>query len=193
MFEIGRAVIEDDVGRAPFCCDLEQCKGACCYIAGGRGAPLEDDEVLEIQKAYPIVRHSLSESSIKTIETSGLVDGVQGDFATTCVDLRECVFVVFEEGVARCSFELAYEQGLLDWRKPISCHLFPIRIRTFGQDFLRYEEIPECEPGRERGNKGNVSLREFLKEPLVRKYGQAWYDRFIAHCNGKAGLSQQKS
>ncbi len=186
MFEIGRAVFEDAVARASFCCDLERCKGACCCIAGGRGAPLEDDEVLEIEKAYPVVRRYLSAESIKAIETSGLVEGRPGDFATTCIRERECVFVVFENGIARCSFEKAYEAGALDWRKPISCHLFPLRVRSFGQEFVRYEEIPECDAARERGAAEGVPLWRFLKEPLIRKFGETWYERLIAHCKGKA-------
>jgi len=181
MFEIGEAVIEDDIGHASFCCDLVRCKGACCFIVGGRGAPLEDDEVLEIQKAFPIVRSYLGEQSLRTIETRGLIEGSPGDYATTCVDQRECVFVVFEEGVARCSFEMAYNAGKLDWRKPLSCHLFPIRVRSFGSDHLRYEQIPECDPGRERGDRERIPLAEFLREPLERKFGKAWYRRLLDH------------
>src|SRR5512146_2114708 len=105
MIVIGEAVIDDTVGHVSFCCDLLVCKGACCCISGGRGAPLEDEEVLEIEKAYPIVKQYLSEKSIRTIETSGLVDGRPGDHATMCVDQQECVYVYFDNGIAKCSFE----------------------------------------------------------------------------------------
>jgi len=186
MFIIGEAVIDDAVGHASFCCDLGTCKGACCAIAGGRGAPLEDDEVLEIEKAYPIVKAYLSQNSLQTIESAGAYEGVPGDFATTCIDDRECVFVFHEEGIARCSFERAYMDGKIDWRKPLSCHLFPIRIRKFGQDFLRYEEIDECASGRTRGRTLEVKLSDFLREPLVRKYGEEWYEQFIASCRTKS-------
>jgi hypothetical protein len=185
MFVIGEAMIEDGIEKASFCCDLQACKGACCTLPGGRGAPLEDDEVLEIEKAFPIARRFLSELNLKTIEDDGMVDGVRGDFATTCIDAKECVFVFFEEGIAKCSFERAFEQGLTDWRKPISCHLFPIRIRHFGRDFLRYEEIDECAPGRARGSEQAVPLGDFLREPLTRKYGEQWYAQFIKYCSGK--------
>jgi hypothetical protein len=183
MFVIGEAVIDDAVGSASFCCDLKKCKGACCCIEGGRGAPLEDDEVLEIEKAYPVVMQYLREKSIRTIEASGLYEGSPGNFATTCIDHRECVFVYFEDGIARCSFERAFEEGKTDWRKPISCHLFPIRIRKFGQDFVRYEQIDECRPGRESGKLHEVKLVDFLKDPLVRRYGEAWYNKCVERCS----------
>src|SRR5512134_1501010 len=118
MFIIGEAVIDDVVAHASFRCDLGACKGACCAIAGGRGAPLEDDEVLELQKAFPIVKAYLSERSLRTIEAAGAYEGVPGDFATTCIDDRECVFVYYDNGVAQCSFERAYSEGKTDWRKP---------------------------------------------------------------------------
>jgi hypothetical protein len=187
MFIIGDAIIDDEVGQVSFYCDLQTCKGACCCLAGGRGAPLEDDEVLEIEKAYPVVKQFLGRQSIETIETSGKYDGSPGDYATTCIDERECVFSFFEQGVAKCSFEKAYEAGLSDWRKPISCHLFPVRLRKFGKEFLRYERITECAGGRSRGESQNVKLYEFLKEPLIRKYGDAWYVKFVDYCGTHAG------
>ncbi len=182
MFIIGEAVVEPAVAEVSFSCDLAKCKGACCFLEGGRGAPLEDDEILEIEKAYPRVREYLSRQSISTIESSGMYEGVRGDFATTCINDRECVFAYFEDGIARCSFERAFREQKTDWRKPLSCHLFPVRIRSFGRDVVRYEEIEECHPGRVRGREQEVPLREFLREPLIRKYGEEWYDEFIAYC-----------
>jgi len=185
MFVIGEAVIDDAVSKASFCCDLNVCKGACCCIEGSRGAPLEDDEVLEIKKAYPIVRQYLGERSVREIETSGMYEGDPGNFATTCIDGKECVFVCFDHGIAKCSFERAYEEGKLDWRKPISCHLFPIRITTSSQDFIRYERIRECSGGEKRGELHNVKLVDFLQDALVRKYGQRWYAMFLDYCRKK--------
>lgn len=183
MFVIGEAVIDDAVREAAFSCDLGKCKGACCCIAGGRGAPLEDDEVLEIQKAFPLVKQYLSPANLRTIERKGFVDGSLGDFATSCVDDRECVFAYFDGDIAKCSFERAYLEGATDWRKPISCHLFPIRVRKFGQEFLRYEEIDECAAARERGEKTQVKLSAFLQEPLTRKFGESWYTAFANFCH----------
>jgi hypothetical protein len=186
MFVIGEAVIDDAAGRASFCCNLPACHGACCTLPGGRGAPLEDDEVLEIAKAYSAARQFLGEKSIRAVESGGLAEGVKGDFATPCLDGMECVYVYFEEGIARCSFERAYEHGLTDWRKPLSCHLFPLRIRRFGRDFIRYEMIDECAPGRVKGESENVPLRDFLREPLIRRYGEGWYEEFIRFCTHRA-------
>ena len=185
MFVIGEAVIDDEVAHASFCCDLVTCKGACCTLEGGRGAPLEDDEVLEIEKAYPIVKHYLDEKNITTIEESGFVDGSPGDFATNCINNHECVFTYIDDGIAKCSFEKAYLNGELDWRKPISCHLFPIRIRRGGSDTVRYEQIAECSGGRTHGELKDIKLHDFLRDPLVRKYGKRWYESFVLSCKNK--------
>ena len=142
--------------------------------------------MLEIAKAYPAARQFLGEKSIRAVASAGLTEGVKGDFATPCLEGKECVFVYFEDGVARCSFERAYERGLTDWRKPLSCHLFPIRIRHFGKDFIRYEMIEECAPARRRGETEGIPLHDFLREPLIRRYGEAWYRKFIQYCKGRA-------
>ena len=182
MFIIGEAVVDDSVGTASFCCNLKECKGACCTLPGGRGAPLEDDEVLELQKAYPIVKQYLKQRSLDVIEAHGMVDGGPGSYATTCIDNRDCVFVYYDGDVAKCSLERAFEEEKTDWRKPISCHLFPIRVRTFGKDFLHYEQIEECQAGREHGERTQVKLHDFLKEPLTRKFDVSWYQKFLNHC-----------
>jgi hypothetical protein len=182
MFIIGEATIEDRLGDEKFACDPAACKGACCTIEGGRGAPLEDEEVEQIRRCFPAVERYLPGGSLVTIRRLGLVEGRPGDYATPCVDGRECVYVYFEEGIARCSFERAFLAGEIQWRKPISCHLFPIRVRRFGQEFLCYEQIDECEAGRKRGDAEEISLSEFLKEPLVRKFGPLWYQTFRAEC-----------
>ena len=182
MFIIGEAVIDDAVGEASFCCNLKKCKGACCTLPGGRGAPLEDDEVLELQKAYPSAKYYLTQRNREIIEHQGMVEGSAGNYATTCVDNQDCVFVYFEGEIAKCSLERAYEEGQTDWKKPISCHLFPIRVRRFGKDFVRYEEIPECQAGRELGSQEQTRLYDFLKEPLIRKYGTDWYRNFLEYC-----------
>ncbi len=182
MFIIGEAVVDDHVGTASFCCDLKKCKGACCTMPGGRGAPLEDDEALEIQKAYPIAKLYLTQRSIDAIEAHGMFEGVEGAYATTCIDNRDCVFVYYDGDVAKCSLERVFEEGRTDWRKPLSCHLFPIRVKTFGKDSLTYEQIDECQPGREHGERLQVKLYDLLKEPLTRKYGESWYQKFLNHC-----------
>ncbi len=190
MFIIGEAVIEDEVCDEQFACDVSGCRGACCTLEGGRGAPLEDREVEEIRRAFPAVEDFLPRRSLETIRKVGVVEGRPGDYATPCVESRECVFVYFDRGIARCSFERAYREGKTSWRKPISCHLFPIRVRRYGQEFLRYEQIDECAAGRRRGAGEGVLLSEFLKEPLVRRFGEAWYETFAAECRSRKRESE---
>jgi len=187
MFIIGEAVIDDDVGKESFCCDLDACKGACCTLPGGRGAPLEDDEVFELHKAYPGAQQYLSQRNIAFIEAHGVVEGVAGSYATTCIDDRDCVFVYYDHDVAKCSLERAHDEGATGWRKPLSCHLFPIRIRTFGRDSVRYEQMTECEAGRKNGAQRGVKLHDFLKPALVRKYGAEWYRQFTDYCRTLGG------
>ena len=182
MFVIGEAVIDEAVPRTLFCCDLEACKGACCTLEGGRGAPLLDNEVEEIRAAAPAALQFLSARKRLVIEAGGAVDGVAGDFATACIDERDCVFVYFDGQVARCGLERAFLEGLTRWKKPLSCHLFPIRVKRRGAELLTYEEITECAGGRARGSAEKVPLHDFLSEPLSRLYGTSWYAEFRRAC-----------
>jgi uncharacterized protein DUF3109 len=182
MFIIGEAMIEDQVAFERFACDLNACKGACCTLPGGRGAPLEDEEVDEIRNAYPVVEQFLSARHREIIGRHGMVEGVPGSFATTCVDEHDCVFVYYEDAIARCSIERAFQEGLIGWRKPLSCHLFPIRVSGNGATRLRYEKISECSPGRATGRNLNAPLHVFLKDALVRKFGESWYAEFRSAC-----------
>ena len=109
-----------------------------------------------------------------------MVEGSPGNFATVCVGQRECVFVYYEGGIARCVFEKVYLEGITTWRKPLSCHLFPIRIKRGNVDYLHYERIRECEAGRERGKLLNVALAQFLRDALTRKYGKDWFEKFLS-------------
>ena len=175
MFLIGEVIVEERVAREDFACDVVQCKGACCTLAGGRGAPLQDDELKELERAFPAARKFLSEHHLQTIERHGLYEGEPGAYATTCVDENACAFVYYQEGIARCSFEKAFFNGETSWRKPRSCHLFPVRISKNVRETMRYEEIPECSSGLANGRDKHIPLYEFLKDALVQKYGQAWY------------------
>lgn len=190
MFVIGEAVVDDAVAKTSFCCDLEVCKGACCTLDGGRGAPLLNSEVEEIRTAVPSALRFLSERNRMVIESVGPVEGVPGDFATTCFLERDCVFVYYDDQIARCALERAFAEGLTEWKKPLSCHLFPLRVRKRGSDLIRYEEISECAGGRARGSAENVALHEFLAEPLTRLYGRGWYQQFRNACIARNGARQ---
>ena len=182
MFVIGKATVDERIAHQRFACDLIQCKGACCTLPGGRGAPLDDAEIKELETAFPIVQKYLPERNLQQIARTGLYEGYPGNYATSCVDNRDCVFVYYEEGIARCSIEKAHINGELQWRKPLSCHLFPIRISNNPLPELRYEKISECTPAIAKGNANDIPLYEFLKEPLIRKFGKEWYDTFHSAC-----------
>lgn len=146
------------------------------------GAPLLDTEINELLRAAPAAMKYLDERHRSAIEEQGLCEGPPGDYVTTCVDNEACVFVSFEHGIARCALEMAWLQGETDWRKPLSCHLFPIRIDKGFQEHIRYEVLDQCAPALEEGEIGNMFLSDFLREPLIRAYGDAWYEQFLEYC-----------
>ncbi len=176
MLQIGKALVSLDVIEKKFVCELSACKGICC-VHGDSGAPLEDDEISRLENAYLDVKPYLRDSSNKTIENVGVwcVDS-DGDKVTTLVDNKECVFVVFENEVATCGIEKAYFDGKTTFRKPVSCHLYPVRITKFESfDAVNYHEWEICKMAIQSGTKLGVPLFVFLKEALVRKYGSEWY------------------
>lgn len=177
-----------------FRCNTDRCKGACCTLPGGSGAPLLDEEVGELHRALPAAIKYLNELHREVIREKGLYEGHPGEYVTTCVDDHACVFVTFEDGIARCALEKAWFQGETDWRKPLSCHLFPIRIDRGLQEHLRYEHLDDCTPALEEGAGSEVFLSDFLREPLSRAYGDTWYTKFLEYCrsvqrnNGSEGM-----
>ena len=182
MVSINDIKIDPSIPRVKFACDLARCKGACCTMPGPRGAPLTENEVAEIEKALPVIRKYLGEDHLSAIDERGLVDRSFGEITTTCFEHRACVFVTYEDGIAKCSFEKAFFKGEIGWRKPLSCHLFPIRVDHGFNDYLRYESIPDCAPALERGERENIELVNFLEHSLTRAYGESWYDQFRKLC-----------
>ena len=182
MLVIGNALLDDRICQAEFSCDLEVCKGACCCVEGWRGAPLDDSELEELTSAFPAARAYLSGRNLDVIDEQGLYEGSRGNYATVCVEEKECVFVYFDQGIARCSLERAYRDGKTSWPKPLSCHLYPIRLHSHDRDYLQYHELPQCQGGRDRGAREGVRLHRFLEHPLTRAFGQAWYARLRAEC-----------
>ena len=187
MFEIQQIMIDEDVSRIKFACNTSLCKGACCTLAGGTGAPLLDEERAQIDRAFPVVKHMLPQEHLDTIQQFGLYEGEPASYATMCFHNRACVFVFYEDGIARCAFEKAFLDGLLTWRKPLSCHLFPIRVQHRSSKLLQYERIAECDPALERGENENIYLSTYLQESLVRAFGSSWYDEFQGLCGRARG------
>jgi Protein of unknown function (DUF3109) len=190
MIIIDEIAVDPKVAQMQFACDLGVCKGACCTLKGGRGAPLNDEEVDEIYSAYPVVKKYLPAEHARWIRDHGLVEGEPGRYATQCKDEEACVFVFYENGIAKCSFEKAYINGETQWRKPTSCHLFPLRARDEMGSELRFEYLNECEPAFIRGTRENIPLFKFLKDVLVREYGAEWYERFANECEVQSGNSE---
>jgi len=187
MIPVDDILVSNDIATACFACDLEACKGACCTIPGGTGAPLNLDELPYIEKAAVDLFHMLTWEARDVIRRRGAYESVGRDnFVTMCIADKECVFVIYDDGIAKCAIQQAYHQGAFEWEKPISCHLFPIRINSFGTtEALNYEPISACQPAIRRGKRKQLCLDTFLRIPLVRKYGASWYLRFLAACKQK--------
>lgn len=180
MFTILDTVADNDLATARFACDLSACKGACCTTPGGRGAPLEEAEVAMVVEAIPAALPYLPEHNQKIIKSLGAVEGRKGDHATRCIDNRDCVFVYYDGDVAKCAIERAHFNGESEFRKPLSCHLFPIRVQELiGSNYLRYEKIDECEGARINGRKQGIKLYRFLKDALVRAFGEEFYEALV--------------
>lgn len=129
-----------------------------------------------LEEAWTLLRSRVPQSHRRLVETEGLFVEDDGEMTIRCYDERACVFVVYEDGIARCSIQRAAEAGEISWPKPISCHLFPIRVRGKQRDQLRYERFTECDPAVELGEHLDVFLVDFLREALVRAFGQSTFD-----------------
>jgi len=177
MIQIDKAIISLDVIEEYFLCDLMSCKGACC-VEGSSGAPLTDDEAIMIELHYPDFENYMTEESKTETEIQGFsVIDRDGDLVTPLLNNKECVYSYIDEsGITKCAIEKAYLEGIIPFRKPISCHLFPIRITEYDEfDAVSYQKIPICNSGRICGKENKLPLYKFLKEPLIRKYGEEWY------------------
>ena len=178
MIAIDKTLISEDVFDKKFVCDLNACKGECC-VAGESGAPLDKEELPILDAVVEKVKPYMTKKGIRAIEKQGahVVDS-DGDYTTTLVSEHgECAFVFFDEQkIAKCAIEQAYLDGKIDWKKPISCHLYPIRItKQKHYDAVNYSKWDICKPACECGKKLDVPVYKFLKEPLIRKYGKAWF------------------
>lgn len=177
MIQIEDTIISFDVFQKHFLCDLLACKGACC-VEGDSGAPLTGEEAELIEKYYPQFEEYLSEKHKDEVNKQGysIIDS-DGDLVTPLYNNRECAYTYTDEhGITKCAIEKAFLEGKIDFRKPVSCHLFPIRITPYRDfDAVNYQELDICKPGRACGAKNELPLYVFLKEPLIRKYGKEWY------------------
>ncbi len=177
MIQIENSLVSLDVIEAYFLCDLASCKGACC-IEGDSGAPLEKNELEELENALPAVWEYLSKEAQDIIKKQGVayIDS-DGDVVTSIVNGQDCVFTCYDEkGTCLCALEKAYKEGKINFYKPVSCHLYPIRITEY-KDFnaVNYNKWNICKSACTLGKQNKLPLYKFLKEPLIRKFGEDWY------------------
>ncbi len=177
MILIDDTLLSTELFDRKFCCDLKACKGACC-VEGESGAPLEPEELAEVEAAFPIIKNRLKPDSLAVIEREGLhVIDADGDHVTPIVNGKECVYATFDEdGTAKCAFEQAHLAGEIEWRKPISCHLYPIRLTPL-KDLVavNYHQWPICDGAVSCGVGLNLSILQFCKSSLTRRFGEAWF------------------
>ncbi len=185
MFRVRDTILSDDIATAKFACDLPRCKGACCVV-GDAGAPVSKDEIPVLHKAYHELRDELRPEAVEVAERDGVVIGSEKKgYEISCVNKAECIFVQYDEQeVAYCTIQKAYFEKRISWEKPLSCHLFPVRLkRIAGFDYANFEYVPAlCSAACEKGEKEGTYLAEFLEKPLVRRYGKKWFQEFLQSC-----------
>ncbi|GAB5539262.1 MAG: DUF3109 family protein [Salibacteraceae bacterium] len=178
MIQIGDKLVSLELLKEEFVCNLGACKGACC-VEGQSGAPLTDEEVLIIEEEYENVRPFLRNEGVEAIEQQGtsMIDS-DGDHVTPLREGKECAYTVFDEsGTAQCGIELAWKDGKTSFRKPVSCHLYPIRTKRYPTfEAVNYERWQICKPACKLGAELKVPVFKFAKEALIRKYGEAWFE-----------------
>ena len=179
MIQIEDKLISEDIFSEEFVCNLSKCKGACC-LEGDMGAPLDKEETEILDKIFSKVIPFLTPEGVQAIEEQGTweVDPNDGDFVTPLVNNNECAYVTYDvNGITKCGIEKAYEAGVVDWQKPISCHLYPIRVDQYTTfQALNYHEWKICSDACELGKELQVPVYKFLKTPLIRKYGEEFYN-----------------
>lgn len=179
MIEIDNILISDEVVEKQFVCNLDKCKGGCC-VDGDTGAPITQEEANQIEDIYPAIKHLLTDNAIKLVEDEGThtFDDEYG-LVTPTLNGGICAYGYYDEkGIVKCAIEHVYKEGKIDFKKPISCHLFPIRITEYESfEAVNYEPRETmCKPACKLGKSLQVPVYQFLKEPLIRKYGEEFYD-----------------
>ncbi len=182
MLAVGNSLVSEELLDRQFTCDLKKCKGECC-VAGDAGAPLDDSELAILDAVFPKVKKYMTPEGIASIEKYGthVIDS-DGEHTTTLMKGKgACAFVRYDDEIAFCSIEKAWMEGDIDWQKPVSCHLYPVRITAYdGFDAVNYHHWPICSPACALGKELQMPTYLFVKDALVRKYGQEWFDELDA-------------
>ncbi|MDA0678333.1 MAG: DUF3109 family protein [Bacteroidetes bacterium] len=177
MIQIGTALVSEDLIEKEFVCNLSACKGACC-VAGDFGAPLEVEEAKALESLLPKIKPYLRKEGIEALEKQGAyVTGEDGELETPLVDQKECAYLTFDEhqkGV--CGIETAYLDGAINYQKPVSCHLYPVRVTKYTSfEAVNYHRWEICDDACTLGKELKVPVYQFVKTALIRKFGEAWY------------------
>lgn len=184
MLQIGDTLVSLDLAERFFCCDLDACHGECC-IEGDAGAPITENEKKELERLLPEINDELLPQAQEVIRRQGVsyVDE-EGDMVTSIIDGRNCVFTCFAPGgMCQCAIEKAYRNGRVAMRKPISCYLYPLRITEYPSfTAVNYHRWKICRPAEALGRKLGLRLYQFLKEPLIQRFGKEWYDELCLAC-----------
>ena len=180
MIQLDSTLISDDLREVHFCCDLQKCKGACC-VEGDAGAPLEEKEISLLEDYIDTIKLFMVPKGISEVEKTGVFDyDAEGKFVTPLVNGNECCYVYHKEGIARCAIEKAFQEKAIPFPKPISCHLYPARIKPVGNgEAVNYHKWFVCNKALENGMKLKLPLYRFLEDALIRKYGRNWYNRLV--------------
>ncbi|KJD31751.1 hypothetical protein PK35_13450 [Tamlana nanhaiensis] len=177
MFQLGKTIVSEDVLEKDFVCNLNACKGACC-IDGDAGAPLNLEETKILEEIYPKVKPFLRKEGVEAIEKQGTFITTEDDeLETPLINGADCAYVIFDDSnTALCAIEEAYNQGEVDWKKPVSCHLYPIRVQDYTEfSAVNYHKWQICDDACELGEELGVPVYKFVKEALIRKFGADWY------------------
>ena len=177
MFQLGKTIISEDIIEKDFVCNLSACKGACC-VKGDAGAPLDKLETKILEELYPKIKSYLRKEGVAAIEEQGtFAINEDGEFETPLINGEDCAYVIFDEKkVALCAIEEAYNQGEVSFKKPVSCHLYPIRIKDYSEfSAVNYHRWQVCDDACTLGIEMQVPIYKFVKPALIRKFGEEWY------------------
>ena len=176
MFQLGKTIVSEDILAKDFVCNLSACKGACC-VDGDAGAPLSKEETAILESIYPQIKPFLRPEGIAAIEAQGSwTTGTEGELETPLIENRDCAYVIYDGPTALYGIEQAYNQGVVSWKKPVSCHLYPIRVKDFTEfAAVNYDKWDICSDACELGKELQVPVYKFVKEALIRRFGENWY------------------
>ncbi len=178
MFQLGKTIVSEDIIEKVFVCNLTACKGTCC-IDGDAGAPLDENEINILEEIYPSVKPYLRENSIEVIENQGVyITNKDGEWETPLIDGAECAYVMYDENnIALCAIEESFNRGEIDFIKPVSCHLYPIRIQDYSKfAAVNFHSWQICDNACSLGEKLQMPVYKFVKKALIRKFGKDWYN-----------------